>query len=70
MVAATADRPADQSGHGVVVMATDAQCQLIRILLRQRGLYESEAGRGLRAHMRRRTLSLVDASRAIDLLKS
>jgi hypothetical protein len=69
MVAAAADRPADVTGHGVVLMATDAQCQLIRILLRQRGLYESPVGRGLRTHMRRRTLSLADASRAIDVLK-
>jgi hypothetical protein len=50
-------------------MATDAQRQLLRILLRKRGLYESEVGRGLSTHMRRRAVSLDDASKAIVLLR-
>ncbi|MGO9692951.1 MAG: hypothetical protein ACLPYO_03855 [Mycobacterium sp.] len=49
--------------------ATDKQVVLIRILLRQRGLYEAETGRGLRDRIRQGSLSKADASRAIDILQ-
>jgi hypothetical protein len=43
---------------------------LIRILLRQQGLYESDTGRGLRDHIRAGTLSKAQASTAIGILQA
>jgi len=49
--------------------ASDGQLVLLRILLRQQGLYDQPVGRGLRDAARQHRLTKGEAHQAINLLK-